>query len=620
VKRHGKVRLLEPGSLGEDQSSRAWSIAATPDVMIRLKRIFPRANARRSGAITLGDTPDVARDIEWVLERWPMQVKAEHRERLLERARQHRRTEEAVEAILSGDAPHLDYVAELARPARDYQLVAADLALTTGRLLLTDDLGLGKTMSGLLLLRDPRALPALVVCPTHLPQQWADELALTLPFLRPHIVRTLEPYDPARHRSMHGHDPDVLIMPYSKLRGWGDALAGRVRTVIFDEAQELRRTDSAKYTAAATVADGAQFRVGLTATPIYNYGGEIYNVMSVIAPDALGGKQEFGREWCANEGWSDKASVADPAALGTHLREQGLMLRRTSKEVRRELPGDFQRVPHPVETDREVLDRLSGDASALAELIVSRRGHPRDLFQASGDLDWKMRHATGVAKAPYVAEFVKLLLESEEKIVLFGWHRAVYEIWQKRLMDYDPVLYTGSENALQKQRSRGAFVSGDSRVLMMSLRSGAGLDGLQHVCRVAVFGELDWSPGMHDQCIGRLYRDGQEESVLAYFLLSDQGADPVMAEVLNLKRMQSEPLRDPDAPIVEQQQVDEHRVRRLAEDLLRRRGRAVPQPVQHREAKCVNPSCPAVETPVALPGEAGSVNLCRSCGRVMVRA
>jgi hypothetical protein len=39
--------------------------------------------------------------------------------------------------------------------------------------------------------------------------------------------------------------------------------------------------------------------------------------------------------------------------------------------------------------------------------------------------------------------------------------------------------------------------------------------------------------------------------------------------------MQSEALRDPDAPIVEQQQADEHRVRRLAEDLLRRRGRAV---------------------------------------------
>jgi hypothetical protein len=44
-----------------------------------------------------------------------------------------------------------------------------------------------------------------------------------------------------------------------------------------------------------------------------------------------------------------------------------------------------------------------------------------------GDFDWKMRQATGIAKAPYVAEFVKLLLESEQKVVLFGWHRDVYD-------------------------------------------------------------------------------------------------------------------------------------------------------------------------------------------------
>ena len=43
------------------------------------------------------------------------------------------------------------------------------------------------------------------------------------------------------------------------------------------------------------------------------------------------------------------------------------------------------------------------------------------------------------------------------------------------------------------------FIDGDARVLMMSLRSGAGLDGLQEVSHTAVFGELDWSPGVHRQ-------------------------------------------------------------------------------------------------------------------------
>jgi hypothetical protein len=76
--------------------------------------------------------------------------------------------------------------------------------------------------------------------------------------LRTHIVRSLSRTTRRSDREMRGHDPDVLIMPYSKLRGWGDHLAGKVRTVIFDEAQELRRADSRdKYVAAAQIADQA---------------------------------------------------------------------------------------------------------------------------------------------------------------------------------------------------------------------------------------------------------------------------------------------------------------------------------------------------------------------------
>ncbi|MDQ3722695.1 MAG: SWF/SNF helicase family protein, partial [Actinomycetota bacterium] len=215
--------------------------------------------------------------------------------------------------------------------------------------------------------------------------------------------------------------------------------------------------------------------------------------------------------------------------------------------------------------------RLADEAVDLAELILAREGTKSELWRASGDFDWKLRHATGVAKAGYVAEFVRLLLENDEPVVLFGWHRDVYAIWAERLADFNPAFYTGTESPNQKLASRDAFLNGDSRLLVMSLRAGSGLDGLQDVAHVAVFGELDWSPGMHDQCIGRLHRDGQAESVVAYFLVSDHGADPVMAEVLSLKRMQSEPLRDPDAPLFEQTIDAGDRVRRLADDVMRRR-------------------------------------------------
>ncbi|MGZ3477548.1 MAG: C-terminal helicase domain-containing protein, partial [Polyangiales bacterium] len=186
-----------------------------------------------------------------------------------------------------------------------------------------------------------------------------------------------------------------------------------------------------------------------------------------------------------------------------------------------------------------------------------------------------LRQATGVAKAAFVADFVRLLVESGEKVVLFGWHREVYSLWMDRLRDLSPSLYTGTESPTQKDDARKRFLAGETPILIMSLRSGAGLDGLQEVCRTCVFGELDWSPGVHEQCVGRVYRDGQREPVVSYFLISEHGSDPAIADVLQIKRAQVDGMRDPMGALVEAvEPLDggEERVRRLATDYLRQRG------------------------------------------------
>jgi SNF2-related domain len=478
-----------------------WVINADPHVMIRVKRIFGRVQQNRAGAVLVADTADLARDLEWLVDRHPLRMDDATRAHLGRQADRHRHQEQAVLRILTGEQLHHG-LQEPARPARPYQQVAADLAIATGRLLLTDDVGLGKSMVGALVLRAPDALPALVVTLTHLPRQWCEEITKTLPSLHSHIATQGTAYDPTTRRGVH-RQPDVLVMNYAKLAGWADYLAGVIRTVIYDEAQELRRGDSAKYRAAAQIADGARYRLGLTASPVYNYGIEIYNVLSVLAPDALGTREEFIREWADGSLATSngaKVAVADPAALGMWLRDQGLMLGRTRKEVGRELPGVL-RIPHTVNADTAALDQLSGDAVEMARLILDQTAASTRRWQAAGELDWRLRQATGIAKAPYVAEFVRLLLESEPRLVLFGWHRAVYDLWAEGLAEFNPVFYTGTESPAQKQDATDAFLSGRSRVLVMSLRAGAGLDGLQEVAHVAVFGELDWSPEVHRQCL-----------------------------------------------------------------------------------------------------------------------
>jgi hypothetical protein len=113
--------------------------------------------------------------------------------------------------------------------------------------------------------------------------------------------------------------------------------------------------------------------------------------------------------------------------------------------------------------------------------------------------------------------------------------------------------------------------------MIMSLRSAPGVDGIQSVCRTVVHGELDWSPGVHEQCDARPHRDGQTDPVASYYLVADSGSDPVVADVLGLKRGQIEGLRDPGGALAERMAADGTHVRRLAEAYLRQRGFPAPQ-------------------------------------------
>ena len=561
---YGEIRYLE--------SSRSWEIRCDPHVMLRLKRVFARLRQDAHGKALLSDTEENCRELLWFLDRYPMEV--DRREHLEARSSEQVRREEDIARIVDSSGYTPPAFEQLAVPPREYQKLAADLILRNGMLLLADEVGLGKSASAICTFTEPKTLPALVVTMTHLPRQWQAEIAKFAPWLRTHALTKGRPYDLTK--ACGGKFPDVIVTNYHKLSGWRDVLAGTVRSVVFDEAQELRHQGTQKYQAACHISEQAAYRCGLSATPIYNYGGEVFSVVNALRPDALGTYDEFMREWCSGWGYGhqagDKPKIRDPKAFGAYARSTGIMLRRTRSEVGRELPA-LSRAIQYVDADTDALDRVGASAAELARIILKQGETKRgEKMFASGEFDTILRQATGVAKAPYVADFVRLLVESGERVVLYGWHRSVYDIWVDRLKDLNPVLYTGSETPKQKDEAKRKFIDGESQILIISLRAGAGIDGLQHVCRTVVFGELDWSPGVMLQDIGRVYRDGQPHPVMAYFLVSEEGSDPVIVDVLGLKRAQSDGILDPGLDLVEELQVDENHVRRLAETFLRKKG------------------------------------------------
>lgn len=555
----------------------SWHVSDIPGhVSLRFKQVFSGIPTGSVPPFVLKDTPDRAADLDWFLQRYPMTLTRDAEHRLAFSLESYRSGREKLSQILKSDYVLPD-ISGFKHPekADPHQVRAADLFRTAGKLLLLDDVGLGKTVSALASIADGWGLPAIIVVQPHVADQWMGFIE-RFTNLRAVQIKT---------RTAHEIDPhDVYVFRYTNLAGWIDFIAQiSPKAVIFDEIQELRHGSSTeKGRAAQSLVNLCEYRLGLTATPIYNYGDEIFTVVEYIAPGCLGTRDEFRINWCRAQGqhWI----VRDPDALGAYLQGEGIALRRTEDdpEVAQNLP-ELRRVilevewnEGDVETDRDLQRKL-------AQRVLT--GSFTDRGRAARELDILLRQETGIAKARASASYIRGLVESGEQVILGGWHREVYRIWNECLSDLNVVMFTGSETQSQKRRAKQAVLDGSADVIMISLRSGAGLDGLQERISHVVLGELDWSPEVHKQLIGRARRRGQVREVYAHYLWTDGGSDPLILSMLGLKASQADGILNPFGGGVQPAPLDESRIRLLAQSILGRETGDVLRDMDHGEEK-----------------------------------
>lgn len=516
----------------DDFTGGRWALRdVEPHVVIRLKQLFPRIPKASAAPYVLPHDPPTCADLVWFTSRYPLRAEADALAALnAGRDRFEARMSEAERIQAADYTPPLLAGLKPGMALRQHQGAAVDLLALVGGLLVGDDVGEGKTYSAMGACLLPGALPATIVCDPHLQGQWAEAFA-DFTTLTTHSIRGTRPYAlPAT---------DVRIFRWTQLMGWADMfdLIGS-GLVAFDETQELRTgTETGRGQAAMRLARSARYRLGLTATPIYGYGVEIYDVMRFLRPEVLGDRGEFQREWAPS------GHIKDPKALGAFLREQHAMVRKRKASER------VTRLVQVVDHDAE--DLASIDAVARQLAIRATTGSFTERGEATRQLDLLARQRTGIAKARGVAAVVRILVAAGTPVILAGWHREVYSIWLEALSDLKPAMYTGSESQAAKRREKARFLSGETDVFILSLRSGRGLNGLQARSQFVVFGELDWSPQVHHQVIGRLDRegsmvDGTDDDITALYLVAEDGSDPPMMELLGLKASESTGIVDPD--------------------------------------------------------------------------
>lgn len=167
-----------------------------------------------------------------------------------------------------------------------------------GNGIMIHEVGLGKTITAILVLtellrRDP-ALTCIILVPSNLRSQWADEIAA---WSNLEITKEEGRYRTHALKS----DPYVLLSidtakeerraKILRSRRWG--------LLLVDEGHGLRNDDTARYR--FVYALRARFRLLLTATPVHNSGYDIFHQVNIVRPGHLGQKVVFAENFMRDD-------------------------------------------------------------------------------------------------------------------------------------------------------------------------------------------------------------------------------------------------------------------------------------------------------------------------------
>ncbi|MGI5243250.1 DEAD/DEAH box helicase [Dactylosporangium sp. CA-139066] len=194
---------------------------------------------------------------------------------------------------------------------RPYQFkpVLKMLTGSSGRILIADEVGLGKTIeAGLIwseLEQRSRLERVLVVAPAALTLKWKAEMERrfdrSLPVLKPRELGEL------LDRLREGAEPEIRgVMSLESLRNADvlevlDQLQPRFDLIIVDEAHYLRNRESKTHALGRLLASLADYLVFLSATPLNLGNDDLFNLMHLLDPENFGDKAIFDIQLWPNE-------------------------------------------------------------------------------------------------------------------------------------------------------------------------------------------------------------------------------------------------------------------------------------------------------------------------------
>lgn len=455
--------------------------------------------------------------------------------------------------------------------------------------LLADDMGLGKTLQILtfiisyLEIKNSNALPALIVAPVALLNNWQEELYkffdtnLSVLTLYDDTVRNLRLGNSRQNQAGLGEykpqlkpgwlgDAKIVLTTYETLRTYQMSIGREDFSImVCDEAQKIKNPNTAVHNAALAVK--ALFKVACTGTPVENSLIDLWSMFNFCQSGYLGTLSDFKRTYTGEN------VNLEP------LRQQiaCLTLRRMKKNIATDLPEkiinqeclSISMTPSQSELYRRLIKTyqskklLDKNKNFVLQVLPKLRlacSAPQ-LLPEGKTLPCNKLDSI---KLLWLLETLRKIQKRGEKVIIFSEIKNVQRMLAEAIEDefgFKPDIVNGATKSSMKENahsndSREALIRsfqakpGFNVIVLSGLAVGFGVN-IQEANHVIHFTRL-WNPAKEDQATDRAYRIGQTRPVTVYYptVVSDEKSlsvetfDQIVNDVLERKRQTANDMLD----------------------------------------------------------------------------
>ncbi len=447
-----------------------------------------------------------------------------------------------------------------------------------GRVLLADEVGLGKTIEACLLLREyllrGQVRRVLIMVPNPLVSQWHEELATK--FL---LDFTVPPRTVASDRLEFWEQTDRVLVStsFAKSGKRPEAITNAAwDLVIVDEAHHCKNRSTRIWQLVNSLKRKHIFL--LSATPVQNNLTELHSLLTLLEPGHLKTEADFKRQYVTRGNPRDPRNREKLRSLLSEV-----MIRNTRSLVQINLPPRYAQtiMARPEGSERELYQEVDGflrmltaksDADAdesigdtpisegstevtaasapvgrvsrmkLQSLLQTLGSHPSAFasgIESLAEVDQVAQRlkvlATSVTKSAKDVRLLELLQQSKgHKALVFVHSKKTLHRLQELMTETKISFSTFSGEQSASEKDLAVESLRNSVNVMLCTESGGEGRNLQFADTLINY-DLPWNPMRIEQRIGRIHRFGQTQDVFIFNLCTEGSIESRILRLLNDK-------------------------------------------------------------------------------------